>query len=227
MPPFEKPKELLVFIVRRDTKCAECGEELAHGSFITLEEKGALCLSCADLDHLEFLPSGDPAITRRAAKHSRLHAKVLEWSRSRKRYERQGILVEPKALQQAEEECLADGDIRQRRREREAERREVLDQQFIEEFARQILQVFPSCPAETAEKIAQHACLKYSGRVGRSASAKNFDYDAIVLAVRAHVRHCHTQYDDLLFRGYERFEARELVKHEVEELLAAWKRSNR
>ncbi len=85
----EKHKEILVFIVRRDTKCSECGEELWSGSFLYLEKDKALCLSCADLDQLEYLHSGDPALTRRSIKHSKIHAKVLKWSRTRNRYERQ------------------------------------------------------------------------------------------------------------------------------------------
>jgi len=72
------------------------------------KDKGALCLACADLDHLVFLPSGDTALTRRARKHSTLTAVVLKWSRARKRYERQGLLVEAGALEMAEEECSAD-----------------------------------------------------------------------------------------------------------------------
>ncbi|MGH7598890.1 MAG: DUF2293 domain-containing protein [bacterium] len=32
-----------------------------------------------------------------------------------------------------------------------------------------------------------------------------------MLAVRAHVRHQHTNYDELLFSGYDRHEARALV----------------
>ena len=115
----KKPKELLVFIVRRDTECGECGGELPSGSVITLEEgRGALCLSCADLDHLEYLPAGDAALTRRARKHSRLTAIVLEWSRTRKRYERQGILVGREAIEQAETECSDDAGRRERRRVR-------------------------------------------------------------------------------------------------------------
>lgn len=40
---------------------------------ITLDrERGPLCLGCADVDHLEFLPSGDAAVTRRTSKHSHL-----------------------------------------------------------------------------------------------------------------------------------------------------------
>ena len=88
---------------------------LAPKAWITLAgEKGAVCLACADLDHLLFLPSGNVALTRRARKHSTLAAVVLKWSRARKRYERQGLLVEARGLEKAEEECLADSEIRAR-----------------------------------------------------------------------------------------------------------------
>ncbi len=222
-PESPKSKDLLVFMIRRDSVCAECGEELWRGRFITLEKKGALCLSCADLDHLEYLPSGDAALTRRATKHSRIHAKVLQWSRTRKRYERQGILVETAALEKAEEECLADAEVRERKRLRDAERRGKIDQQYVADFAKRILAVFPRCPAAAAEKIAQHACEKYSGRVGRSAAAKEFDPQMITLAVRAHVRHQHTNYDELLFGGYDRHDARALVEEKVERMLEKWR----
>ncbi len=222
-PESPKSKDLLVFMIRRDSVCAECGEELWHSRFITLEKKGALCLSCADLDHLEYLPAGDAALTRRATKHSRLHAKVLQWSRTRKHYERQGILVETAALEKAEEECLADVEVRERKRLRDAERREKIAQQYVADFARRILEMFPRCPAAAAEKIAQHACEKYSGRVGRSAAAKDFDPQAITLAVRAHVRHQYTNYDELLFSGYDRHDARALVEEKVERVLDQWR----
>jgi hypothetical protein len=87
-------KPLKVFISNRDSTCDECGEILGRGAWVTLnQERGALCLSCADLDHLVYLPSGDTALTRRAGKHSALTAVVLKWSRGRKRNERQGLLV--------------------------------------------------------------------------------------------------------------------------------------
>lgn len=63
------PDDLKVFISTRDSKCDECRENLGRGAWITLVEgKGALCLSCADLDHLVFLGSGDAALTRRAGR---------------------------------------------------------------------------------------------------------------------------------------------------------------
>ena len=89
-----------VFITTGESSCSECGENLGRKAWITLVEgKGALCLACADLDHLLFLPAGDAALTRRARKHSTLSAVVLRWSRARKRYERQGLLVEGEALE--------------------------------------------------------------------------------------------------------------------------------
>jgi len=72
---------------------AECGEEFFDGTFIRVENGKTLCLACADLGHLEFLARGDPALTRRASKHSPLRAVVVQWSRTRQRYERQGVLV--------------------------------------------------------------------------------------------------------------------------------------
>src|SRR5205807_1283740 len=113
-------QEIVVFMVRRDTKCSECERELFHGSLLRMEREQPLCMDCADLGHLEYLPRGDVAVTRRASKYTRLRAVVVEWSRTRKRYERQGILAEPEAIRRAEEESLADAELRERRREQNA-----------------------------------------------------------------------------------------------------------
>ena len=215
--------DLTVFIARRDVTCGECGEALGRHAWITLDrERGALCLACADLDHLVFLPAGDAALTRRARKHSILSAVVLEWSRARERYERQGLLVEEAGLAQAEQECLVDGDARERRREREAERRAEEDQEYVARFAAAVRELYPACPPGRDQVIAQHACRKYSGRVGRSAAAKQFDADAVRLAVIAHVCHAETTYDELLSQGYERWLARAEVEGQVARVLARW-----
>jgi len=215
--------DLKVFITTGESTCSECGEDLGRKAWITLVEGiGALCLSCADLDHLVFLPAGDAALTRRAAKHSTLSAVVLRWSRARKRYERQGLLVEAEALEQAEQECLADEEIRARRREREAVRREEGDREYVQQFAERVRQLYPRCPRGRAIAIAEHACLKYSGRVGRSAAAKSLDEQAVRLAVVAHVRHAETEYDVLLASGHDRWEARALVEEAVDRVLSRW-----
>lgn len=219
-----KRSALTVVITTREAVCDECGRDLGDRAWIFLDrEKGALCLSCADLDHLVFLFAGSAALTRRARKHSTLNAVVLQWSRARKRYERQGVLVEDAALEQAEKECLADSDARERRREREARRRAEQDQQYIEQFEHNVRELFPGCPEGREKTIAQHACQKYSGRVGRSAAAKRLDEEAVTLAVQAHIRHAETEYDHLLAQGYPRREARALVSQTVEDILAGWK----
>ena len=215
--------DLTVFISTRESTCDECGENLGSHAWITLiENKVALCLACADLDHLIFLPSGDAALTRRARKHSTLAAVVLKWSRARQRYERQGLLVEAEALDLAEQECLADSEVRARRRDREALRREELDQQYVEQFSHRVSEIFPSCPPGREQVIAEHACQKYSGRVGRSAAAKQLDEPAVRLAVIAHIRHAETEYDTLLASGMERREARALVQNSIERVLESW-----
>jgi hypothetical protein len=216
--------DLKVFITSRESVCGECGEELGHHAWITLVEgKGALCLACADLDHLVFLPSGNAALTRRSDKYSMLSAVVLKWSRARKRYERQGLLVEEDALQRAEQECLDDAEARARHRERDAARRTELDQEYVLRFSARVRQLFPNCPAGSEFQIAEHACQKYSGRVGRSAQAKSLDEKAILLAVIAHICHSETKYDELLAQGMDRRLAREQVDDESDRILARWR----
>ena len=113
-------------------------------------------MDIADLDHLIFLPSGDAAVSQRARKQSTLAAIVLKWSRNRRRYERQGLLV------------------------------------------------------------------KYSGRIGRSASAKRMDEEAVRLAVIAHIRHIETDYDQILATGHDRAGARLEVQRAIYETLERW-----
>jgi hypothetical protein len=174
------------------------------------------------MDHPIFLPSSNTALTRRARKHSILSAVVLKWSRARKRYERQGLLVEEQAMERADAECLADGEVRARSREREAELRVQLDREYVERFTLRVRELFPECPSGREKAIAEHACRKYSGRIGRSAAGKSLDEEAIRLAVTAHVRHAETRYDELLAKGYDRREAREQVEEEVLQVLAKW-----
>src|SRR5436190_1840302 len=104
-------------------------------------------MTCADLDELVYLPSGDAALSRRARMHSPLSAVVVRFSRARKRYERQGILVSEVALEQ----------------------------------------------------------------------------EALTLAVVAHIRHCYTNYYELLMSGYERREARAEIHDEVDRVLDRWR----
>jgi hypothetical protein len=65
--------------------------------------------------------------------------------------------------------------------------------------------------------------MKYSGRIGRTSMAKEFALEAIDLAVRAHARHHHTHYDELLGNGWNRQEARSAVASETDHILEHWR----
>lgn len=218
-------KELVVFQVTRDAKCEECGEDIGRSGMLFKEGPKALCLDCADLGHLDFLSAGDACVTRRARKYSPIAVVVLKWSRARKRYERQGLLVTGDAVDRAEEECLDDAEVRRRRQMTAAVRREELDAEYVRRFAEATRNRYPRAPSGVEQSIAEHACEKHSGRIGRTAAAKDFDETAIALAVRAHVRHAFTNYDELLMQGSDREEARAAVRRDIERILAEWERS--
>ena len=216
-----KAPDLVVIEPLNEWSCTGCG---GSGSHLFMEDGEPLCLGCADMDHLVFLPAGNAALSRRAKKASRLAAVVVRFSRTRRRYERQGILVEEAALEQAEAQCLADEDARGRRRERDRERRAGQDLAFQARLAEAVVRLFPRCHSERAEAIARHAGTRGSGRVGRSAAGRALDEEAVRLAVVASVRHQDTSYDELLMSGVPRADAREQVRPDIDQVLAAWQK---
>jgi hypothetical protein len=92
-----RPPDLVVISPLKDWTCTTCS---GTGDLLIMQDTGPVCLRCAGMDHLVFLPSGDAGLTHRAHRTSELSAVV---SRSRKRYERQGLLVESAALAHAEQ----------------------------------------------------------------------------------------------------------------------------
>ncbi len=91
--------ELVVVLPRnREWTCHRCG---ATSEFLMMENPGPACLRCVGLDDLEYLPAGDALLTRRAKADSVRYAVVVHYSRTRGRYERLGLLVEPQALAEA------------------------------------------------------------------------------------------------------------------------------
>ena len=94
--------ELVVIQPVNDTwKCHQCG---GTGDLLIMENPGPACLRCAGLDDLEFLSAGDALLTRRVKANSARYAVVVRFSKSRRRYERQGLLVEPRALAETQHE---------------------------------------------------------------------------------------------------------------------------
>jgi hypothetical protein len=96
-----QPPELVVLIITQDGQCARCQKKLSRSSFLYREADQSLCLSCAGLDELVFLPSGNARLTRQVKRECLRYFVVLKFSRARKRYERQGLLVEEQGLEQA------------------------------------------------------------------------------------------------------------------------------
>jgi hypothetical protein len=217
-----KPPDLVVVLPVKPFTCAGCGERDAD--MLTMEDAGPVCLACADLDHLVFLPSGDAALTRRARQASRLSAVVVRFNRSRKRHERQGLLVEQAAIEQAEQQCLSDEDARARRRERDRLRREAADETFQRKLAEEIGRMFPGCPPARGEAISRHTGTRGSGRVGRSAAGRALDPEAVTRAMVASIRHEDTAYDELLMSGVPREQARERIRDDIDRVLDRWRR---
>ncbi|MET9960662.1 DUF2293 domain-containing protein [Streptomyces sp. NPDC006326] len=212
---------LVVFESLKPIHCAQCRQgPLRH---LVREVGVPRCLDCADLGHLVYLPRGDAALSRRAREASSLSAVVVRFNKRRRRYERQGILVEEPALARAERACLADAEARARRRERDRLRRAAEDTRFTAAFAAAILRLFPGCPAERAREIAAHASVRGSGRVGRTAAGRALDGPAVSVAVRAAVRHVDTEYDALLMAGVQRFAARARLAPQIDAILDAWR----
>ncbi|EMD67407.1 hypothetical protein COCSADRAFT_352272 [Bipolaris sorokiniana ND90Pr] len=79
---------------------------------------------------------------------------------------------------------------------------------------------FPQMPQDERETVLRHGFKKYSGRVGRTNSIPLSR--KVLLAVIAHVRHRHTEYDTLLDRGIGREDARKSTRKDIERLLQKW-----
>ena len=93
------PDLVVVLPLNAEWKCHRCG---GAGDFLIMEDPGPACLRCVGLDDLEYLPAGDALLTRRAKAGSARSAVVVRFSKARGRYERQGLLVEPQALADAQ-----------------------------------------------------------------------------------------------------------------------------
>jgi hypothetical protein len=89
------PDLVVVEPLNHEWACHRCG---GSGGLLMMENSGPACLRCVGLDDLEFVPAGDALLSRRVKANSTRSAVVVRFSRSRRRYERQGLLVEPQAL---------------------------------------------------------------------------------------------------------------------------------
>jgi hypothetical protein len=84
------PELVVVQPLKTEWTCHRC---CGTSDLLMMETPGPACLRCAGLDDLEFLPAGDARLTRRVKANSTRYAVVVRFSRTRRRYERQGLLV--------------------------------------------------------------------------------------------------------------------------------------
>ncbi len=215
-----------VYLTKKETlSCQRCKRPVKKGErFVAVsEEARGTCFKCSPYTQAAFLPSGDAAMTRRSKKHSSICGVELAWNQRRKRFERKGQYVEAKAIELAQKECEADADKRAKSNAKAAIKREADDKIYIADFAKAIRKRYPNCPVKREVAIAQHACEKHSGRVGRTASAKEFDAEMIDRAVEAHIRHAETDYDNQFNKGKSKRMIRTLVKEDILRVMRQWK----
>jgi hypothetical protein len=81
--------------LNKEWQCHRCGKT---GDLLVMENPGPACPRCVGLDDLEFLSAGDALLTRRVKAKSARFTVVVRFSRTRRRYERRGVLVEAQAL---------------------------------------------------------------------------------------------------------------------------------
>jgi hypothetical protein len=103
-----KAKDPIVYALSKPSRCFGCDLRLLENSIVKLQntdnDREVLCRICAELETLEVLPSGNAAITRLAKKYSKTRFVIVKWSETWKCYERQGLLLEPQAIDRAEQE---------------------------------------------------------------------------------------------------------------------------
>lgn len=94
------------------------------------------------------------------------------------------------------------------------------------EFDKVIREEYPQIPAEDLSNVLKKALEKRKGKVGRTGRLEMAEKAR--LAVRAHIRHCHTPYDQYLReKSKPKPEARELVKDQVNTIARSWGETSR
>jgi hypothetical protein len=124
-------------------------------------------------------------------------------------------------MEKAEQECLSDEDQRMARRERDATRRVAQDEALVITMAQSIRRRYPEAP--TSKRKKSRAILP------------SWEVNAWVVQPREGIwkigdRSCRhglgsasqNQYDELLGSGRDRFDARQMVKEKIQQVLDRW-----
>lgn len=159
-----------------------------------------------------FLPKGDRYKTMHCRKLTHDACKTLYVVVDSKK--RQLGLRAPKAIV---------GEVYRQAKETLPARRAAVrkrDLSLIETAATELDKQFPDLPEKEKAVVLKHGFRKHSGRVGRTSTLSM--PRKILLAVIAHVRHRHTQYDDLLTRGVDRTDARKAANRKIGSIMRGW-----
>ncbi|KAF1993556.1 hypothetical protein P154DRAFT_477386 [Amniculicola lignicola CBS 123094] len=97
---------------------------------------------------------------------------------------------------------------------------EKKDEALLRQAEKELHILFPKIPKEEVELVLKRAFQKYSRRVGRSGQTPM--PRKVQLAVIAHIRHKHTDYDAMLRRGMDRDDARRAVVKSMQGMLKKW-----
>lgn len=207
LPPRSKPPRVLA--VERDADCRKCG---AVHDLLLRDKAGGICVDCAGLGHLVFLPSGDAALTRHTTKAAPVSAVVMLPNMQRMRHERQGILTDQRTIELAAARCLADPP--------RPPGRGTVDEDLRRRIAEVISSEFPGCPVARADAIAFHAAVRGGGRRARGGTERS---ESVRRAVANSVRRVDTDYDDLSLTGLDRAEAQHRTQAQVDDVLETWR----
>ena len=167
------------------------------------------------------VPIGNAFITRKIKQQAELvYIRMVKATRTRPSTP-VAILAPKELVEQVHAEERRTWEQRNSRRQKERQYRADKESQRQAGLLEEIRSQFPAMPESVAETIVAHAFAVGSGRVGRTSLLD--DRRKIELAVRAHIRHCETDYEELLASGAERDWASLSVQEEIEQIYRVWR----
>lgn len=163
-----------------------------------------------------FVPKGNVYITGNCRKQT-LAARQTVYAVVDKNKRTVGLRV-PQAVYQAV--LSSEAATRRDRASAVQKRDDAMERQFREALKK----LYPRAPDGEIPKIVARAMQKRSGRVGRTSK---IDVEGKAnLAVAAHIRHVHTNYEQLFKQGLTREKARAQTFQKVGEVLKSWRRES-
>jgi hypothetical protein len=160
----------------------------------------------------QFVPKGDVYITGNVRK--RTHAMGIPLYVVIDKHKKPIGLRCPISIYQ---EVIADAQATAASRAATVQNRDAAVQR---EFEAELLRLYPKFPREKIAEVLKHTLEKRSRRVGRTGT---LDLETKVqLAAKAYIRHCHTEYEQLLKSGIKRKTALRMIADKSKEVARSW-----